>query len=97
MIQKTWTRDSNFKWCIDNDFQVYVCPNGFFFEKKIVTKEFRVCVRRNGITTCGKDSLEVNSVHYESKESVGEKVYKTQQEAEAALPDLYEDIRKIYG
>jgi hypothetical protein len=97
MTQKTWTRDSNFKWCIDNDFQVYVCPKGFLEEKKKVTKEFKVCVRRGGIKTGGLDSIEIDSVYYESKESVGNETYKTQKDAEAALPALYEDIRKIYG
>jgi len=76
---------------------VYVCPKGFLEEKKKVTKEFKVCVRRGGIKTGGLDSIEIDSVYYESKESVGNETYKTQKDAEAALPALYEDIRKIYG
>jgi len=76
---------------------VYVCPKGFLEEKKKVTKEFKVCVRRGGIKTRGLDSIEIDSVYYESKESVGNETYKTQKDAEAALPALYEDIRKIYG
>lgn len=97
MKEKSWTRHSNFKWCVDNDFQVYVCPDGFLEEKMRVTKEFRVCIRRGGITTCGKDDLEVNATIYESKEVPSTKVYKTQAEAEAALPEIYERLRKTYG
>lgn len=97
MTEKNWTNHSNFRWCIENDFQVYVKPDKFFAESKTYSKQYRICIRSGGITTCGKDSLEINSVHYTSKESIGTILYKTQQEAEAALPGVYERLRKIYG
>lgn len=96
MKKENWNRNSNFKWCIDNDFQVYIKPDKYFKESRTVSKQYRICVRRGGITTSGLDSVEINSILYESKEKVGTILYKTQEEAEAALPKLYEELRRRY-
>ena len=96
MTEKTTTLSSNFKWCIDNDFQIYVKPDKIYKESNTVSKQFRVCVRRGGIKTNGRDEIEINSVLHTSKEVVGKVLYKTQQEAEAALPLVYETMRKRY-
>ncbi len=96
MARKISTQSLNFKWCIDNDFQVYIKPDKLFVESRTVSKQYRICVRRGGITTCGLDELEINSVIYTSKEKVGNVIYKTQEEAEAALPKVYEELRKRY-
>jgi len=91
------TQNSNFKWCKDNDFQVYIKPDKLFVESRTVSKQYRICIRRGGITTCGLDELEINSVIHTSKEKVGEVLYKTQAEAEAALPKVYEWLKERYG
>lgn len=96
MTKKMSTQNSNFKWCKDNDFQVYIKPDKYFKESKTVSKEYRICVRRGGITTSGLDEIEINSILYTSKERVGTILYKTQKEAEAALPRVYEELRKRY-
>ena len=49
------------------------------------------------IATRAKVSKGTIYVYYKSKESPGKDTYKTQKDAEDALPALYEDIRKIYG
>ena len=90
------TQSSNFKWCIDNDFQVYIKPDKLFVESRTVSKQYRICIRRGGIKTCGLDEIEINSIIYTSKERVGNVLYKTQAEAEAALEKVYEELRKRY-
>ena len=96
MTKKMSTQSLNFKWCIDNDFQVYIKPDKYFKESNTVSKQYRICIRRGGITTCGLDEIEINSVIYTSRESVGNILYKTQKEAEEALPKVYEELRKRY-
>jgi hypothetical protein len=93
---KSSTLKSNFSWCVENDFQVYVRPDQYY-ESGTVSKQYRVCVRRGGITTCGLDYKEINNSVYESVEVVGDVLHKTQKDAEDALPELYEKIRKSYG
>lgn len=81
---------SDAKWCIDNDWQVYVKPDG---------ARFKIAIRKGGISSCGKD------VHYDkatgktytSEENLGSVMYKTQIEAEYKLADVYEYLRKRYG
>ena len=88
---------SNFKWCIENDFQVYVEPEFQYTGSRTGSKSFVVVVRRGGITTCGLDFKEINYTLYESKAVRGSVVYKTQREAEESLPDLYKKLRERYG
>ena len=59
ITQKEKTRHSNFKWCIDNDFQVYLVPT--------IMNRYKVAVRRKGITTNGKDFIYIDDVRIESK------------------------------
>jgi hypothetical protein len=42
-----WSSYSDAKWCIDNDYQVYIKPDG---------PGARICVRHGGISSCGKDN-----------------------------------------
>lgn len=87
---------SDFRWCIDNDFQVYIKPDKFDATNK-GAPPFRICIRRGGITTEGKDFTYVNGVKFESTLTVGNIEYKTMQEASDAMDGVYEKLRKRYG
>jgi hypothetical protein len=97
MKKETWSLPSNFSWCVDNDFQVYVEPEFMYTISRTVSRKFVVVVRRGGITTCGLDRKQVGNTIYESKALRGSIIYKTQREAEESLPALYEKLRKRYG
>lgn len=94
-------QDLNFddmKWCIDNDFQVYLVPlttkmNNFTY----LTGEFKIGVRRRGITTEGLDFKFVNGRKITSKETFSELTFASQSEAEAHLNYVYKHLRNKYG
>ena len=94
-------QDLNFddlKWCIDNDYQVYLVPltrkvNNFTY----TTGEFKVAVRRKGITTEGLDKKMVNGRYIKSKETLSELTFASQSEAEAHLNYVYKHLRTKYG
>ena len=50
----SWSSD--FKWCIDNDWQVYIKP--------INTIHYKIAIRKGGISTNGKDKF------YDSKKTL---------------------------
>lgn len=82
---------SDFKWCIENDFQVYILPLHH-------TGHCKIAIRRGGITTEGKDSKyckDTGITHY-SKEMLGSVTYKNQKLATEKLPEVYEYLRKTY-
>ena len=92
------------KWCIDNDFQVYVQPVSE--EKRYedgrkyyqLTGEFKIAVRRGGISSQGKDvhKDEVGRV-FKSKLTLSEKTFDKQSDAEAHLNYTYNYLRRKYG
>jgi hypothetical protein len=83
---------SDFKWCIENDFQVYVKPlkNG---------GECKIAIRKGGISTEGKPSKynKEKGLTLYSKETLGTVIYKNQKKAFEALPKVYNYLRKRYG
>lgn len=88
------TKDShsNFKWCIENDFQVYVKPIDY-------SGGFKVAVRKGGISTKGKDSFycKVKQTTIYSSETLGDKLHKNQKVAMGVLPGVYKYLRETYG
>jgi hypothetical protein len=82
---------SDFKWCIDNDWQVYVKP--------INTMYFKIAIRKGGISTNGKDKFydAKKSITLYSKEHLGKIEYKTQKKAMDKLPEVYKYLRETYG
>jgi len=89
------TRDWYFKWCIDNDFQVYIKPESYYF---------RIAIRRGGITSNGKDTYydEETGMEYYSSEKLGSVKYKTCSDAEQKLITVYkylydEDFKRLSG
>ena len=84
----SWTSD--FKWCIENDWQVYIKP--------INTIQCKIAIRKGGISTNGKDKFyntEKDLIIY-SKEHLGKEVYKSQKKAMNKLPEVYKYLRKNY-
>lgn len=82
----------DFKWCVNNDFQVYLVPldpGG--------KKEYKIGVRRGGITTEGRDYKEINGVIHRSTETLSEKVFKNSREATEHLGYVRALLRKKYG
>mgnify|MGYP003122688540 FL=1 len=80
---------SDFKWCIENDWQVYIVPGTY--------KDHKIAIRKGGISSHGKDyRRDVYGAEYYSSEIVGSKLYKTQQEAMLEIKNLYKQIRKKY-
>lgn len=92
------------KWCIDNDFQVYVQPVSE--EKRYqdgrkyyqLTGEFKIAVRRGGISSQGK-GLHKDEVGrlFKSKLTLSERTFKSQSEAEDHLNYTYNYLRRKYG
>lgn len=82
----------NFRWCIENDFQVYIKPEDN-------SGNCRIAIRKGGISTDGKPSKydKEKGVTLYSKETVGEVVYKKQKHAMEKLPEVYAYLRKRYG
>jgi hypothetical protein len=77
---------TNFKWCIENDFQVYIVPEHSFA---------RICVRKGGITSEGKDFYYTNGVKVNALEKRGTVLYKSQLLASKELEKVYKYLR--YG
>lgn len=83
---------SDFKWCIENDFQVYVKPMHN-------TGHCKIAIRKGGISTEGKDSkyCKKTGLTIYSKENLGSVTYKNQILAMEKLPSVYEYLRKKYN
>ena len=67
---------SDFKWCIENDFQVYIKPINN-------SGECRIAIRKGGISTDGKPSKynKEKGVTLYSKETEGKLIYKNQKKS----------------
>lgn len=89
ITEKEKRRNLNFKWCIDNDFQVYLVPT--------TQNRYKVAVMRKGITTEGKDFIYVRDVRIESKVILTEKEFKNAKEASEHTHEVREALRKEYG
>lgn len=78
----------DFRWAIQNDWQVYVKPYG---------GGAYIAVRKGGISSCGKDYHydRVTGLEYYSNEVVGTVYYKSIDKAMEALPKAYKFLR--YG
>lgn len=98
----------DFKWCVDNDFQVYIMP--LSDERTIENSEtgelekyyelnglFKIAVRRGGITTEGKDWTVLNGRRFNSKETLSELTFKNQMDAHNHLNYTYKYLRNKYG
>lgn len=91
-----------FKWCIQNDFQVYVKPvvnvskiNGINYYQQ--TGRYNIAVRRRGISTEGKDYLKSNGKTIKSKETLSEAVFNSQHAAFDNINSVYEYLKEKYG
>ena len=82
----------NFRWCVENDFQVYLAPMDSQGNGK-----YKIAVRRRGITTEGKDFIIKNGIRIDSKVTLGKQVYKNSAEAANNLNEVYELLRRNYG
>ena len=81
MMEINWYSD--FKWCIDNDFQVYI---------KMLNNsgQCNIAIRKGGISTDGKSSIY-------SSVTLGSVTYKNQKQATENLPKVYKYLRETYG
>jgi hypothetical protein len=75
----------NFKWCIENDLQVYIKPEHSFA---------RICIRRGGITSEGKDYYYTNGIRVNTPEQRGTVLYKSQDLAAKELVNVYKYLRE---
>ena len=82
----------NFRWCVENDFQVYLVPMDSQGKGK-----YKIAVRRRGITTEGKDFIVKDGIRIDSKVTIGKEVYKNSAEAANNLNEVYEFLRRTYG
>lgn len=78
---------NDFNWCIENDFQVYIKPEHSFA---------RICIRRGGITSEGKDCYYINGVMVNTLEQKGTVLYKSQLLASKELKKVYKYLRDRY-
>lgn len=90
--KKTVSEFDLFKWCVDNDYQVYIKPLTNSGKGKC-----QIAVRKWGITTQGKDYIIKNNVKIISKETIGEKIYRTQTDAYKDIPNVYKYLKETYG
>lgn len=94
----------NFKWCIENDYQVYVKPLGEWFKNTkgedefFMNGQYKIATRRNGIKCLGKD------FHYDSKgnkfnstETLSEKTFKKEEDAFNDMVFVRKFLREKYG
>jgi hypothetical protein len=81
----------NFKWCIENDFQVYIKLTEF-------SGHCRVAIRKGGISTQGKSFLycKKKDLTIYSTETLGSVLYKSQLEAFGKLPSVYKYLKETY-
>lgn len=102
----------DFRWCIDNDYQVYVFPltslhkETYYNDKTdeltvvenyIETGKYKIAVRKNGITTEGYDQKVIKGKTVKSKETIGELTFNSQREAFEHLNYVYGYLRRKYG
>lgn len=101
----------DFRWCVDNDFQVYVVPLTITtpepqydkYGRKIsdktyhMTGQYKIAVRRNGISTEGYDSKMVNGRKLVSKETLSESTFNSEKKAVEYLNYVYGYLRRKYG
>lgn len=92
----------DFRWCIKNDFQVYLVPlkkctsiagNKHYSS----TGEFKIGVRRRGISTDGLDKLYVNGRDVFSKETLSDETFDNHYDAMEYLNYVYKQLREKYG
>lgn len=97
-LYQDWNFDA-MRWCIENDFQVYIhhISRELSYSKHQETFRYRIAVRRGGITTEGQDQMEVNGRIVNSKETLSEKQYKTEMDAFDDFNYVYEHLRRKYG
>jgi len=71
-----------FKWCIENDFQVYIKPESYYY---------KIAIRKGGITSNGKDFHydRETGMEYYSSERTGSVRYKSVEMASAKIHDVY--------
>lgn len=81
----------DFKWCIENDFKVFVKPIGYGESR------CKIVVQRGGISTDGLESKMVNGRLRKSVSVESTETYKTQKEAQNALASVYKMLREKYG
>jgi hypothetical protein len=92
-MKKKDKETSDFRWCIDNDFQVYVKP----FDMYPGCNKYVVVVRKGGISSEGLDVLYKDGTAHKSNEIVGEKIYRNTKEASEAAVRLRSELRERYG
>jgi hypothetical protein len=97
-LYQDWNFDA-MRWCIDNDFQVYVHHinrkiNDNYYQE---TFRYKIAVRRGGITTEGLDQIEINGRITKSKETLSDKEYKSEADAFNDFNYVYEHLRRKYG
>ena len=82
---------SNFKWSVENDFQVYVKLTEF-------SGHCRIAIRKGGISTEGKSSVycKETSLTTYSTETLGSVLYKSQVKAFEKLPSVYKYLKETY-
>lgn len=94
----------DFKWCVENDFQVYIhpiseqkrYPDGRKYHQ--LTGQFKIAVRRNGILTKGKDVHrdEYGRV-FESVVTLSKMTFNNDLDAHNHLNYTYKYLRDKYG
>lgn len=102
----------DFRWCIENDFQVYILPLSVKKTKMVFNEEtqeedieeyyeasglFKIAVRRGGITTEGKDWTILKGRRFNSKETLSELTFGSQLDAHNHLNYTYKYLRNKYG
>jgi hypothetical protein len=80
---------SSFKWCVDNDWQVYI---------RFIGARYRIAIRKGGISSCGRDYYydKDTGETFTSEENLGSVMYKKQEEAESKIWEVYAYLRKRY-
>lgn len=76
---------SDAKWCIENDYQVYIKP---------IDSQFCIAIRRGGISSCGKDWHKEGGTEYTSSEVLGSVRYKTVEKATEKIPEVYKYLKE---
>lgn len=102
----------DFRWCIENDFQVYILPlsvkkTRIVFNEETQEEEFeeyyeanglfKIAVRRGGITTKGKDWIILKGRRFNSKETLSELTFSSHLDAHNHLNYTYKYLRNKYG
>ncbi|MGA1702648.1 MAG: hypothetical protein ACO393_04100 [Methylophilaceae bacterium] len=101
----------DFKWCLDNDFQVYIVPlaveksvdllddEGKVYKKIFweSTGMYKIGVRRRGISSNGMDEIRINGTTFKSKEKLSELTFNNMTEAHNHMNYVYKYLRNKYG